>query len=190
MQARSVPISEIKANNYNLSPETYLKRACDYCEKSHIAKGMCRFHYDRARRGVDFAQPVQELHAPYGNTPCAEPGCPDLAKLKGYCRPHASHYRQAARTRARKVAGPRRHCLDCSQDITFENGRRKRCPPCVDRWHTKVAIAAMAQLHHKRKEAGLCVTCGREPRYGHRVRCRDCTIVLNQYRRPNKQLNQ
>ena len=162
------------------------KRTCDHCEARHIAKGMCRFHYDRARRGIDFAQPVQDHHAGYGNTPCAEPGCPDLAKQKGYCQHHRSHYRSLEETRARKAAGPRRCCLDCPQDLTFEDGHRKRCPPCADRWRTKASTAAMARLHDKRKKAGLCFTCGREPRYEHRVRCKDCTVKLNRYVRPNR----
>ena len=164
---------------------TKVRTTCDYCGKSHVAKGMCRFHYDRARRGVDFAKPVQLHHSPYRDTPCAELGCPDLAKVKGYCRPHAEHYRHLEATRARKGGGPRRYCLevDCPVDLTFEHARRKRCRPHAGRRRNEVATAAMARLHDTRKQAGLCGICGREPRYEHRVRCEQCTVKLSQYGR-------
>lgn len=56
------------------------------CPREAIAKGLCRLHWDRRRRGVDMNAPLIKNVTREG--PCLIDGCPAPRFARGYCLEH------------------------------------------------------------------------------------------------------
>ena len=66
-------------------------RTCDLCDEPHLARGMCRHHYDVWRRHGDPTITRQ----PHRGQSCAVEGCDKPHMARGYCN---THYHRVKRT--------------------------------------------------------------------------------------------
>jgi len=79
-------------------------RTCDIegCDQKHLAKGMCRRHYERAANGYNMDKPYVPKR-----TGCDIDGCDRPHYAKGMCNPHWQQARQGRSGPLRDTHGER-----------------------------------------------------------------------------------
>ncbi len=88
---------------------------------------------------------------------CGNPTSPDSS----FCSRHLE-----IKAQRRKAAGTRVKCDDCGQPPVEG---RARCAICLERYR-----ALQRSIQQKRREAGLCLLCGKQPRSASRYQCDIC----------------
>lgn len=82
------------------------------CEGKHLAKGLCRRHYEAQRRTGD---PLKGLRNKPGT--CSVDGCVERTVGQGMCRRHYGREAMRRLRAARKAALPPRPCKFCGELI-------------------------------------------------------------------------
>lgn len=105
-----------------------IDRTCsvESCDRPVSARGLCKLHYERVRRGYPLERALKAEH-------CADDGCDRAPFARGWCQMHYDRWR-----RGQPVEGPRLRALrkaPCSvegcEDVSNAKGF---CPKHYHRW--------------------------------------------------------
>lgn len=109
---------------------TSLARVCkvSWCERAHLAQGLCSGHYKRLLDGVDLEKPFRVFRVKTGV--CRVSGCNREDSHRGLCKPHYSISMKYHMSDSQiETLLPQKRCQICDREAALVVDHDHKCCP-------------------------------------------------------------